>query len=230
MVHDGRVIQRMAGWRLAVALGLAAGLGCSHQPVQQNPALLTHHMWEWLPGHYDDAVQRSEDRRAGHAPPPAVRLTIVSVSAPFLGEHVFYAQESTADLPPRILRQRLLTYRVVKEEILESSWSFTDPPRWRAGDVTPELFTALQPPDLTLERGCERVWKYDKDAERFTATGARERCRTNVPGVGEAYAERRAELSADELALSDQAFDADGKRVSGRADEALVRFRRRPAD
>ena len=47
-------------------------------------------------------------------------------------------------------------------------------------------------------------------------------------GVGSAFAERRAELDADELAISDQAYDLQGQLVRGRADDPMLRFRRTP--
>jgi hypothetical protein len=113
---------------------------------------------------------------------------------------------------------------------VQSVFMLTDPLRWRDAHLTPDLFKSMQPHDVQGVPGCELLWKREKDAERFTATGSRAGCRskTRSPNGGTLFVETRLELAPDELAMSDRLYDAQGKLVFGPADDKpIYRFRRR---
>jgi hypothetical protein len=217
----------------AVALAACGALaGCGGQAQKKTAAeasLLP--MWEWLPGHYDNEEQREQDRHAGRAPPPSLRLAIVAVAVPFLGEHVYYEQESSEGYPREVTQQHLLVFKPTEKpekpgELIEAVWNLTDPPRWRGGVEDPEVFKSLQPPDVKLDHGCEITW--EPQGERFTGANDRQKCRTVQSGVGSVYTDRRAEVGPEGLAVSNQSYDADGRLVSGRQGDPFIHFRRSP--
>jgi CpeT/CpcT family (DUF1001) len=222
----------------AVALAACGAFcGCGGQP-QKKPDVTLLPLWEWLPGHYDNEEQREQDRHAGRVPPASLRLAIVAVKVPMLGEHVYYEQESTDEYPPHVTQQHLLVFTPADKpekpqkpgevvevvDVVEAIWNLTDPPRWRGGVESPELFTGVQPPDVKLDHGCELNWKHE--GEHFSGASDRQKCRTVQSGVGSVYTERRVEVGPEGLAVSNQSYDADGRLVSGRQGDPFVHFRR----
>ena len=207
----------------AVALaGLAAGCATNKNQLRESDLM---QLEQWLPGHYDNSAQVADDRHAGRPPHEARTLTIVPVDSLLLGKHAFYAKETASDDPQAITSQRLMVFELSGEHILQSVFTLTDPRRWRAADTSPELFTGLQPPDIKLMRGCGLVWT--KGTGRFTAENDRTLCRASAPGGGNPVeTESRAELSPDELAVSDRGYDTHGKLIYGREDEPFTRFQR----
>jgi hypothetical protein len=180
---------------------------------------------QWLPGSYDNRAQVAADRRAAREAHAPLTLDIVSVDSLLLGDHVFYERQPTDDELRSIVGQRLVSFSVVNHEIVQTVWAFTEPRRWRSGVSHPELFTSLQQPDVKHLVGCALIWKSEDG--KFTATGDRQKCHTPAPQAdGAVFIEARAELSADELALSDRGADAEAEPGHGRDDD-FIRFRRR---
>src|SRR5690606_21465466 len=94
---------------------------------------------------------------------------------------------------------------------------------WRDAHLDTDLFKGLQSQDLRPLPGCELIWS--KEGERFVAENDPRRCRASSRSGGPmAQLEARAELSADELALSEQVVDSRGQLVSGRTGEPFYRF------
>ena len=214
--------------RLRLALAACAVLVAScaaHQAKQQRDTDLQL-ISDLLPGHYDDQVQIAEDRRAGRVPPEALTLSIVQVHAGEIGVQMFYLQEMTRGTRD-IKLQRLLSMGLANDQVVATVWSFTDPPRWREGDSTPELFAALQPPDLKVMRGCNLIWK--KEGSRFTAANAPGKCEPGVsPGGVPQYLRMRVQLSPDELDLMVREEDAQGDGLVGHATDSYIHFRHTP--
>ena len=98
---------------LAVAWDALALLGgCTHQPKVVEPGDLTS-LLAVLPGRYDNTAQVEADARNGvHPGHDAVALTITHVYTPRLGHYVYYAQETAADNPLRVLSQKMYGFQV----------------------------------------------------------------------------------------------------------------------
>jgi len=180
----------------------------------------------WLPGRYDNAAQAQADAQQGVQPPhERLALAIVALDAPMVGRDAFYVQEMAADDPRRVMSQKVLTFEVTDQGIVESVWSLTEPRRWRDAQLSPELFRGLVLEDLGARPGCELQWK--KTADRFVGVNDRARCRGAAPGAdGPVHVESRVELGPEELALAELAYDASGRLVQGRQDEPFYRFRK----
>jgi hypothetical protein len=168
---------------------------------------------EWYPGHYSTVDQAGS--------PMALELNVVRIYAPLMGEHVFYAQETAADDPRRVIAQRVVSFGVVKGAgIVQSLWSPAEPTRWRDAHLNADLFKGLQPEDFKRLSGCELTW-VQKDG-RFTGANDMKTCRN-----GSGRMDLRAELTSDELALADLSYDFSGRLVQGNAAEPFYRFRKR---
>ncbi len=180
----------------------------------------------WLPGHYDNRAQVATDQKHGGLVHPAVSVVIVRVDSLMVGEHVYYMQESDSDDPQRITAQYILSFDVVKDRIVEAVWSLTEPKRWRNGAEQPELLASLQPPDLKLLTGCSLEWK--KTEAGFAASNDQKLCHSTPTSAPAAVAAHwRMELTADQLGISEQAYDSDGDLVYGTQEDSFIRLRKR---
>jgi hypothetical protein len=216
---------------IALAL-VASAAGCKSESPHREADLAR--IDDWLPGRYDNQAQIAEDRRAGRPPHEALALSVVPIDALQMGHHVFYIEETAGRAEPpgkgprRILAQRLGTIDIVNGQIVAGLWSFTDPPRWREGGTTPELFSSLQPPDVKAMRGCGLVWM--REDAKFTAADDPSLCRTVSPVTGGVESLTiRVELTRDELAVSVRAApDAESGAAASAADggDSFIRFRR----
>jgi CpeT/CpcT family (DUF1001) len=188
---------------LAAAVAAAAlAAGCAGQTKRAQADLVQ--LSARLPGYYDNQAQVRGDLAAGRSPHESLALAVVPVDAQLIGEHVYYLQEATGSRSRRVTMQRLVSFSASKSGILESQWSFTDPTRWLGADVTPELFTALQPQDVRPLQGCDLKWK--RQGGRFTASDDPDDCRVVSSATGSVESiDMRVELGANELAISAQA-------------------------
>jgi hypothetical protein len=180
----------------------------------------------WLPGHYDNRAQVATDRKHGGAVHAALSTVIVRVDSLTVGENVFYMQEADSDDPQHLLAQYILSFEVVKDRLIEAVWALAEPQRWRNGAEQPDLLASLQPPDLKLLTGCSLEWK--KAADGFTASNDQKLCHSTPPSVAAAVASHwRWELTADQLRISEQAYDSDGELVYGTQDDSFIQLRKR---
>lgn len=153
-----------------------------------------------LPGEYDNRAQAALDARNGVRPAhDAVTLIITRVFTPRLGHHVYYAQEMAADDARRVLSQKMYSFQVdEKRGIIETTYAFAEPLRWRDGQQNKELFTSVVTEDVQPE-ACDLIWK--AAAGRFVATHDPKVC----PDAGGGAA-TQAEFSAGSLSLGDYKF------------------------
>jgi hypothetical protein len=183
-VYDRHAARRRAGVGLAALLcALGASAGCTDQ-TKLREAELTQ-LLTWLPGNYDNGAQAASGAHE------RVALAIVRVYAPRVGHHALSAEETAADDPRRVMREKMFNFEVdPKRGIVETVYAFKDPLRWRDGQQNPEIFTVVVPEDVRSVAGCELLWK--KGAGRFTAAPDPAHC----PG---ADATAAWELTADSL-------------------------------
>ena len=204
------------------ALGALGGGATAH--ASKTDGLLTQ-IEGWLPGHYDNRAQVATDHKHGGAVHPAVSAVIIRVDSLTVGQKVYYMEESDTDDPTHLTAQYIVSFEVVKDRIVSAVWTLAEPHRWRDGAAQPDLFSSLQPPDLKLLTGCSLEWK--KSPDGFTATNDRKLCHSTPPTVAAAVsAQWRIELNADELGISELAFDSDGDVVDG-AEGDFLRLRKR---
>jgi hypothetical protein len=110
-----------------------------------------------LPGRYDNRAQA--EPAAGGAE-TALELNIVPIYAPFLSDHVFYVQENAYGDARRVLSQRLFVFDISGEKrILQRSFGFAEPVRWRDGHRNTDLFKGLMGQDVGPTAGsCVLEW------------------------------------------------------------------------
>lgn len=154
-----------------------------------------------LPGHYDNSAQAAADARSGtHPAHEAVALIILHVYTPRLGHYVYYARESAADDPRRILSQRMYSFKLdEKRGILQTTYEFADPLRWRDGYQNKDLFTAVEMDDVQPE-GCQLLWT--KKSDGFVAAYDPKIC----PAGGGAAAGPQMELVPGALTVGEYQF------------------------
>jgi hypothetical protein len=183
---------------------------------------------ELYQGRYTNVAQVEADTTAGREPHAAVEINIVRAYAPRISDYTFYIQESAADDPRRIFMQRIVSFQFVKGRgIVQSLSSFVEPTRWRDAHLNQDLFKAMTAQDLSPMSGCEVVWKKKEDGS-FEGANDQSTCRVSSEAAGAMVRLKlRAELSVDELALSEQSFDAAGRLLQPDPGDPFYRFRRR---
>jgi hypothetical protein len=184
----------------AAAVGaVLAALGACKDETKIHEGEMTQ-LLALLPGEYDNRAQAARDVRNGARPShDAVTLIITRVFTPRLGHHVYYAQEIAADDPRRVLSQKMYSFQVdEKRGIIETTYAFVEPQRWRDGQQNKDLFTSVVTEDVQPE-ACDLIWKGGEG--RFVATHDPKVCPD--PGGGAAT---QAEFSAGSLSLGDYKF------------------------
>src|SRR5580658_9903128 len=213
--------------RLALPLLLAVMVlgGCA-APQASKEDVVIRQIEGWLPGHYDNRAQVATDHKHGGAAHPAVSAVIVRIDSLMVGEHVYYLQESNTDDPQQMIGQYIISFESVKDKIVEAVWVFSDPKHWRGAEETPEMLAAMQPADLKLLTGCSMEWK--KVEDHYAASNDPKLCHSTPISVPAAVsAHWRIELTADQLDISEQAYDSDGDLVFGAAQDPFIRLRKR---
>ena len=198
---------RAAAPMLAALTGCAAlaAAGCASTPPATATDLTL--MLTMLPGRYDNRAQAEADAGSGtHPAHEAVALVIIHVYTPRLGHYVYYAQESAADDPRRVLSQKMYSFQLdEKRGIVETMYEFVDPRRWRDGYQSKDLFTAVQMEDVQPE-GCQLLWK--KKGDGFVAAHDQKFCPDKG---GDAAAAPQMQLLADALTVGDYKFVRKGR-------------------
>lgn len=176
-----------------------------------------------LPGSYDNIAQSRRD--ADH---PGVRLMVVPVQAPLVGDNVFYVQEMAADDLRRVFSQKLWVLNVVpkREQAVLTQLELKEPLRWRDGQNNRDLFRSMLMQDVRARPGCDLLWQ--RDGEGFKAVLQANACRTASRSTGETLKlDLRMALTADTLHVFEQERDAAGVLVSGDVADPWIRYARR---
>jgi hypothetical protein len=159
-----------------------------------------------------------------HSP---LRLMIVPVQAPLVGEHVFYVQEMAADNVARVLAQRLYVVNAVpdKQMAVLIQADLAEPLRWRDGHLKSNLFQSMLAQDVRVRAGCDLLFKREGSGCAAALIG---NCRGSARDTGEALrVEQRVTLNADGIAIFEQQRDAAGKLVYGDEPDPWYRYARR---
>ncbi len=147
---------RLLAAGLAVLCLALLGSGCATDSKLREADLAR--LASLLPGRYDNAEPAAAEPSRG--PELALQFDVVRIYAPFLGEHVFYAQEGVVGDARRVLSQRLLVLEVNEGRIVQNTLGLADPTRWRNGHRDPDLFKALMYTDVVRSSaGCSLEWR-----------------------------------------------------------------------
>jgi hypothetical protein len=208
-------------------LVIAAALLATSAAASKRDEIMLAELVALLPGSYDNIAQS----RVSGEEHPALRLMVVPVQAPLVGDHVFYVQEMAADDPRRVFAQKLYVVNPVPghEQATLTQLDFNEPVRWRDGHLNRDLFRSLLMQDLRLRAGCDLLWsRKGKEKASFIAINIVSACRTASRTTGETLrVEQRMELNAESLAVFEQHRDATGTTVYGVAADPFFRFSRR---
>jgi len=193
-----------------LALIMLALLGACSSTADLRKAELSE-LATWLPGTYASGARE---------------LAFVPIYAPFISDNVFFTEESSTQGSRRVLSQRVIAFEVVDKQIVQASYAFAEPGRWRAGLYNPDLFKGLMEQDLKVQAGCEMLWVKDADAGKFAGANDRTQCRASRASGALAFLEMRAELTPDDFARAERYYNAGGKLLAGSEDDELERWRK----
>lgn len=202
MAERARTAGRILAALVCAAASAVSGCASTAKATEGDLTL----MLTMLPGHYDNSAQADLDVRNGtHPAHESVVLVITHVFTPRLGHYVYYAQESAADDPRRILGQKMYSFELdEKRGIVQTLYEFNEPARWRDGSQSKDLFTAVQMEDVQPEI-CRLIWK--KKGDGFAAAHDPKAC---PEGAG-APAAPQMELTAGALSVGDYKFVRKGR-------------------
>src|SRR4029077_5720821 len=94
---------------LGVLLSIACGCAGLHEERQREEDF--GELLGWFPGQYDNKEQAAQDEKNG-VDPPHVPIALLTIPAhtPRLGHHVFFAEETAADDPKRVMSERMFSF------------------------------------------------------------------------------------------------------------------------
>lgn len=200
-----------------IALPQAFAAQPSRRAVQDLAALQA-----LLAGRFDTAAQSHAEPEAGTTNRVPLQRVLVPARAGFIGDVVYYMQETVQGDERRILSQQLLLLEALPGSglLVTSPLSFNEPLRWRDGARSPEVFRSILPQDVKALAGCEVVWR--KVTEGFDGATDPGRCRLSSEGSSYRL-EQRYQLRVSGFTLQERRFDETGRLV---AEEPLLQFRR----
>lgn len=172
---------------------------------------------DWFPGEYDNYEQAWQDRiDKVEEPHERIHHIFFPVSAPGVGQHVFFVQQYMNGDPNNIYRQRLYSFAsdAAEQAIRLTIYSFKDEDAYRDGHLRPGIFAELSVDDLLGRPGCEVYWRLDGD--HFSGYMKELACSVVSERSGKTiFITDDLRLTPDEIWIRDEAFDAEGNRVFG---------------
>jgi CpeT/CpcT family (DUF1001) len=160
---------------------------------------------DWLAGIYDSAPQADGTAGDGHL------LVVERVSSPMISWHVFYVEER--DAGGTVVAEQLVSLELAsdKRSIVQQSFSFKDPQRWRGGLERPDIFKSIGADDLLMASGCEVFWL--RDATGYAGQSQAGQCRLRSRATGfSMQVDIKTKISAAEYTYGQRRFS---KRAAG---------------
>jgi len=210
------------GALVALTLLVVGSAGCAahHHASQQRKDL--DQLARKLPGQYDNRAQAQLDPSD-----VAVDLLISPLQSTLFGDKAFYVRESVADDPRRVLGQRMWMFAQDKDgKILQLVYLFKDPQRWLELTDEPDLLLSLLPADMLPLASCSLIWS--KSESGYEAVNKSASCQPGKKADG-ALIEQSMALHGDELTITAQQTDADGRLQANAGAPSTYRFERRGA-
>ncbi|EED34050.1 conserved hypothetical protein [gamma proteobacterium NOR5-3] len=186
---------------------------------------------EWFPGEYDNNEQVWQQRENGvsdDALHERIHHRFVAVSAPAVGEQVFFVLQTMNDDLAQVYRQRVYSFDALPQEdaIRLRIYRMKDEGAYRDAWKDPASLAALSPEELTTLVGCEVYWRYN--GEFFDGTMKPGACHFKSRESGkEIYISDTLRLTDREIWIGDKAVDAGGNYVFGREKPHVNRKARR---
>lgn len=220
MAPDSSGLRHLRRATLALVVLALAGVAFARPKKEE---IFLAQLSAMLAGSYDNIAQARRD--AEH---PGLRLMIVPVTAPLVGDNVFYVQEMAADDLRRVFAQKLWVLNVIpkREQAVLTQLELKEPVRWRDGQNNRDLFRSMLMQDLRARPGCDLIWQ--RDGKGFKAALQANACRTASRTTGETLKlELQIELTADNFNLFEQQRDAAGQLAGAQMTDPWVRYARR---
>ncbi len=152
------------------------------------------------------------------------------VTAPKIGAHTFYIQQSLDGDLSKAYRQRL--YRLTQDEkanaIKLEIFNFNDEKSFFDAHKRPEQFTSLELSQLRATPGCEVFWRYDETTKSYAGTMPPKACSFVSKRYGDKriYVTDTLKLTENEIWINDQARDEEGNYVFGDKTDMPIKNRK----
>jgi CpeT/CpcT family (DUF1001) len=161
---------------------------------------------------------------------PHTHHIFAPISAPKVGLHVFYVQQSQGDDLTKPYRQRLYRFSedVAEKAIKLEIFNFNDEKAFFNAHLKPEPFATLDTTQLRATPGCEVFWRYDHSANAFAGTMKTGACSF----ISKRFGDKRIiindtlKLTENEIWINDQARDEAGNHVFGSKTDTPVKNRK----
>jgi len=174
----------------------------------------------WFPGEYDNYEQHYQDTedQVGQIH-EHIHHIFYPVTAPEIGEHIFFVQQYLNGDPEQIYRQRLYRIDIDNAEaaLRLTIFSFADEPKYRSAYLQPEILANIERDELIERPGCEVYWRFKGEEKGYFQGYMEERtCSFVSESTGEQiFVTDDLRLYKSEIWIRDEAFDADDNRIFG---------------
>lgn len=176
-------------------------------------------MLQWFPGEYDNELQAKADIAAGLGEGEAhehIQHIFKPVTAPKIGEHVFFIKQTMDGDYENVYRQRLYTLEQDQQSqsIKLTIYSFLDEKKYRYTDKDSTLVKSIGMDELRTVPGCEVYWTYSDGY--FTGRMKDRACNFySQRSKKRIYISDTLKLTENEIWIADQAVDEHGNYVFG---------------
>lgn len=175
----------------------------------------------WFPGEYDNHEQAWQDQidlKEGLIEQVHEHIHHIfhQVSAPAIGDHIFFVKQYMDGDPSKVYRQRLYRFtRNEAEQAIELEiFVFKDEAAYADGHLGADIFHALSLEELRATPGCSVYWRFN--GEHFDGTMKPEACSFVSQRSGKRIIiSDTLKLTEDEIWISDKAVDENGEWVFG---------------
>lgn len=178
---------------------------------------------DWFEGEYDNWEQVWQQQLDGVKKADRhehVHHIFKAVSAPNIGEHVFFVKQYKDGDYENVYRQRLYKITIDKPEnaVRLAVYRFKDEAEYRNADQNPALLTDITPEQLKNLPGCDVFWTYRDDhfvgeIKPNACFYYSDRLQKNI------YITDTLKLTDSEIWIADRAYDAAGNKIFGRDEQ-----------
>jgi hypothetical protein len=188
---------------------------------------------DWFEGEFDNNEQvwqqaqtAEKNRQPIKDPYEHIHHLFRKINAPALGEQVFFVRQTLAGDPlkdkdvGKIYRQRIYRFTNNADQAIRLEiFLFKDEAPYKDLHLSQDLAMSLSLEQLRATPGCDVLWKFDANAKVFNGSMEKDACQIISRSSGKPiFVNDQLRLGSTQLDIADQARDADGKLVWGRAD------------
>jgi hypothetical protein len=193
------------------------------EAMSQQPDTETMRLARWMTGDFDTFAQvdRDEEEQVAYDEKTNTPYRHVRALARLRRLRIaglengvtLYLEQALAATRHQPYRQRIYYFTRLNGQLVTRTYRIANPQEFVGAYKNPKLLGGLKLERLTLEKGCDVVWKKVNAKLYQGRAGADKQCKSSVNGS--AYVTSQVELTPAAITTLDQGFDSEGRQKWG---------------